>query len=175
MTRAAPETADSEALVIMGRVAAPYAVRGWIKIQTFTEYLDSLLDYPVWRLGRNGQWREYRLLEGRVQGQALVAQLEGIDDRDQAERLRGMDVAVERAELPEADEDEYYWDELIGLEVVNQEGVSLGRVKGLLETGAHDVLEVEGERKRLIPFTEPIVQAVDPSAGVIRVDWAADY
>lgn len=159
----------------MGRVAAPYAVKGWIKVQTFTEHLDSLLDYPVWRLGRNGQWREYRLLEGRVQGQALVAQLEGIDDRDQAERLRGMEIAVERAELPEADEDEYYWDELIGLAVVNHEGVSLGRVKGLLETGAHDVLEVEGERKRLIPFTEPIVLSVDTAAGVIRVDWAADY
>lgn len=176
MTQTAPETPDpSDTLVIMGRVAAPYAVRGWIRVQTFTEYLDSLLDYPIWQLGRNGRWQAYRLLDGRVQGQMLVAQLEGINDRDQAERLRGMEVAVGRDERPGTDEDEYYWDELIGLEVVNQEGVSLGRVRGLLETGAHDVLEVEGERKRLIPFTEPIVQEVDTAAGVIRVDWAADY
>lgn len=159
----------------MGRVVAPYAVKGWLKLQTFTEYLDSLLDYPVWRLGRNGQWRDYRLLDGKVHGQHLLASLEGVDDRDAADALRGMDVAVLREEMPEADEDEYYWDELIGLEVGNIQGEALGRVVGLLETGAHDVLQVQGGRMRLIPFVEAYIQSVDVAAGRIVVDWGLDW
>jgi 16S rRNA processing protein RimM len=159
----------------MGRIAAPYGVKGWVKVHPYTEYLDSLLDYPVWRLGKRGVWRSYRLLEGRPHNRFLLAELEGVGDRDAAERLRGMDVAVARAELPEPDEGEYYWDDLIGLEVVNSSGSCLGRVEGLLETGAHDVLRVKGERERLIPFTAPIVLEVDRSGGCIRVDWEAEY
>jgi 16S rRNA processing protein RimM len=159
----------------MGRIAAPYGVRGWVKVHPYTEYLDSLLDYPVWRLGKSAAWRSYRVLQGRPHNRFLLVELEGVGDRDAAERLRGMEVAVARAELPEPDEGEYYWDDLIGLEVVTASGLSLGRVEGLLETGAHDVLRVVAERERLIPFTAPIVLEVDPSAGRIRVDWEADY
>jgi 16S rRNA processing protein RimM len=160
----------------MGRIAAPYAIRGWIKVQPFTEYLDSLLDYPVWRLGKKTGWQEYRVLDARIHSNSLIAQLEGVNDRSQAEALQGLEIAVARDELPEAEEDEYYWDDLIGLDVVNLDGVNLGKVAGLLETGAHDVLKVEeGERQRLIPFTEPIVVEVDLKAGRIKVDWGADY
>lgn len=160
----------------MGRIAAPYAIRGWIKVQPFTEYLDSLLDYPVWRLGKKTGWQEYRVLDARIHSNSLIAQLEGVNDRSQAEALQGLEIAVARGELPEAEEDEYYWDDLIGLDVVNLDGVNLGKVAGLLETGAHDVLKVEeGERQRLIPFTEPIVVEVDLKAGRIKVDWGADY
>ncbi len=167
--------AGEEVLVVMGRVVAPYGVKGWVKVFPFTEHLDSLLGYPAWRLGKGGSWRSYRLLNGRAHNRYLLAELEGIGDRDAAQGLRGMDIAVARAELPKPGEDEYYWDELIGLEVVNISGLCLGRVEGLLETGAHDVLRVVAERERLIPFTAPIVQEVDRSAGRIRVDWEADY
>lgn len=159
----------------MGRVAAPYATRGWIKVQPFTEYLDSLLDYPVWRLGKKTGWQEYRVVEAKIHSNHLVAQLEGIDDRTQAEALQGLEIAVGRDELPEPEADEFYWDDIIGLDVVNRDGVNLGKVSGILETGAHDVLKVSGERERLIPFTEPIVLEVDRSAGCIRVDWGMDY
>lgn len=159
----------------MGRVVAPYAIKGWIKLQTFTEDLDGLLGYPVWRLGRNGNWREYRLLDGKVHGQTLLASLEGVNDRNASEALQGMEVAVLREEMPEADEDEYYWDELVGLEVANIQGEALGRVAGLLETGAHDVLQVQGERMRLIPFVEAYIQSVDVAAGKIVVDWGLDW
>ncbi len=159
----------------MGRVVAPYAIKGWIKLQTFTEDLDGLLDYPVWRLGKNGNWREYRLLDGKVHGQYLLAGLEGVDDRDASEALQGMEVAVLREEMPEADEGEYYWDELVGLEVSNIQGEPLGRVVGLLETGAHDVLQVQGERLRLIPFVEAYIQSVDVAAGKLVVDWGLDW
>ncbi len=159
----------------MGRVAAPYGIRGWIKVQPYTEYLDGLLDYPLWRLGKAEGWRDYRLLEGRSHGQYLLAQLDGIADRDAAECLRGLEIAVARSELPAAGEGEYYWDDLVGLEVVTVSGDVLGRVSGLMETGPQDVLRVQGDRERLIPFTAPIVQEVDPAAGRIVVDWEADY
>lgn len=160
----------------MGRVVAPYAVRGWIKLQTFTEYLDSLLDYPVWRIGKDGDWRDYRVLDGKVHGQYLMASLEGVGDRSAAEALMGLDVAVLREEMPEAEEDEYYWDDLIGLEVVNLAGEALGRVEGLLETGANDVLQVrDGETERLLPFVDAVVKEVDLEAGRLVVDWGLDY
>ena len=159
----------------MGRIVAPYAVKGWVKLHTFTEYLDSLLDYEVWRVGREGNWRDCRVLDGKVHGQYLLASLEGVTDRDAAEAMQGMDVAVLREEMPEAEEDEYYWDELIGLDVENIQGEALGRVTGLLETGANDVLQVQGERMRLIPFVESYIQSVDLEAGRIVVDWGMDW
>ncbi len=159
----------------MGRVAAPYAVRGWVKIQTFTENLDSLLDYPVWQLRHDGQWRNYSVREAKPHGHYLVAWLAGVGDRTTAAALCGSEVAVARAERPPAGKDEYYWDDLIGLTVVNLAGDTLGQVSGLLETGAQDVMQVTGERERLIPFVAPIVHAVDQAHGRILVDWERDY
>jgi 16S rRNA processing protein RimM len=160
----------------MGRIAAPYAVRGWVKVQTFTEYLDSLLDYPLWHLGKAGKWQAYEVVEARVHSNHLIAQLAGINDRNAAEALQGQEVAVLRDELPPAEEDEYYWDDLIGLDVVNLAGENLGKVVALLETGAHDILKiVEGVQERLIPFTAPIVREVDAEAGRIVVDWSKDW
>lgn len=159
----------------MGRIVAPYAVQGWVKIQPYTEYLDSLMEYGVWHLGRDGDWREYRLLEGKPHSHYLLAHLEGVDDRNAAEAIQGMDVAVNRDEFPEAEEGEYYWDDLIGLDVVNSEGVALGKVETLLETGAHDVLKVMGEREHLIPFVEVFIHEVDLKAGRIVVDWDPNF
>ncbi len=173
----APQPED---LVIMGRVAAPYAVSGWLKIQPFTEAVDSLLDYSDWRIGKNGQWRVCRLLEGKVHGQTLLVSLEGISDRNVAETMQGYEIAVARAELPPPDQDEYYWDQLTGLDVFNLHGESLGRVVGMLETGAHDVLRIQGAQdskpvERLIPFVAALVHTVDLAAGRIVVDWGLDY
>lgn len=163
----------------MGRVAAPYAVQGWLKIQPYTECLDGLLDYREWWLGSDQGphpgWRAYRVLDGRVHGQTLLVQLAEVADRSAADRLKGLLVAVERAALPPAEADAYYWDDLIGLEVVNLQHVRLGKVAGLLETGAHDVLRVQGERERLIPFVAAYVREVDLQAGCLRVDWGADW
>lgn len=168
----------------MGRVAAPYAVQGWVKIQPFTEYLDSLLDYDIWWLGRDDGrqvgWKAFRLVGGKVHGQTLLAQLDGVDDRSGAEALKGLHIAVERDAFPEAEGDEYYWDDLIGLTVVNTEDVVLGEVTGLLETGAHDVLQVRAVtddvvRVRLIPFVAAYVHDVDVTSRRIRVEWGVDW
>ena len=159
----------------MGRILAPYGVRGWIKLRPQTENADGLLAYRTWWLGRQDEWRSYRLLEGRVHGTELVARLEGIADRDRAAELKGCEVAVLRSELPAAPEGEYYWADLIGLEVMNLEGVRLGQVAEVFATGANDVLVVRGERERLIPFIEAVIVKVDLEGSILTLDWGADY
>jgi 16S rRNA processing protein RimM len=165
-------------LVVMGRVTVPYGVRGWIKVHTLTADPESLCDYPVWRLGRNGDWREVRVIASRMQGNVLVAQLEGVDDRDAAAVLRGSDVGVPRAELPAAEAGEYYWADLIGLTVANIEQFEFGRVARILQTGANDVLVVGAEAgggETLIPFIADVIKEVDLKSGRIVVDWGEDY
>lgn len=159
----------------MGRVLAPYGVKGWVKVQLFTQRPESLLDYPEWQLRKGDVSQAWIVDAARVHGDAVVAKLQGIEDRDQAAMLSGMQVAVSRDEFPELEPGEYYWADLVGLTVLNEAGVTLGRVTELLETGANDVLVVEGERERLLPFIGPVVRQVDMAGGRILVDWDADY
>ena len=169
------EARDAPDMVVMGRVAGAFGVKGWIKVQPYTESTDGLLDYPVWWLARDGKWDAGKVVEGTVHGRALIVKLEGCDDRDAAARLRGSEVAVPRSELPANAEGEYYWSELIGLNVVSRDGAALGRVTGLLETGANPVLVVGGDRERLIPFVEAVVVSVDVAGGRLTVDWGTDF
>ena len=162
-------------MVVMGHVSAPFGVVGWIKVQPYTEHIDSLLDYPVWWLGKDGDWREYPVEKAEAHSKAVVAKLKGFNDREAALLLKGYQVAVPRDQLPKTAINEYYWTDLIGLDVVNTEGIHLGTVKSLLETGANDVLVLEGERERLVPFIPQAVLDVDVEKRVIRVDWGADY
>lgn len=164
-------------MVVMGRVAAAHGIRGWVKIQPFTEYLDSLFDYDDWWLGKEGgPWRKVEVLQCEVHGKVLAAQLQDCPDRNAAERLKGLLVGVPRSELPEHDDGEYYWADLIGMSVVNAADERLGTVGKLLETGANDVLVVSGENGEiLIPFVDAVVKQVDEQARTIRVDWSADY
>lgn len=160
---------------MMGRIAAPHGVKGWIKVQPLTAEARSLLDFRNWWIGGESGWQEHAIVGGTVQGQALLAKLESCDDREAAASLKGKTVAVPRAALPAAQAEEYYWADLIGLRVVNAVEQDLGRVTAVVQTGANDVLVVEDGRERLIPFIAPVIREVDPGAGVIRVDWGADY
>ncbi|HEX8874957.1 MAG TPA: ribosome maturation factor RimM [Nitrosospira sp.] len=170
-------------MVVMGHIVGPYGILGWIKVLPYTEYVDGLADYPAWWLGRgDGQWREVKVNGCAVHGSVLTALLEHHSDRTAAARLKGLQVAVPRSQLPvlsKSGKDGYYWSDLIGLEVVNLEGESLGKVTGLLETGANDVLQVqslkEHGRERLIPFIAQAISRVDLSASRITVDWGLDY
>ena len=159
----------------MGRIAAPFGIKGWVKVQTFSEDPGALLEFDSWRIGREDQQRDYVVAESQDHSNTLVARLEGIDDRDQAFALRGLEVSVSRSALPDPVENEYFWADLIGLEVVNQQGAVLGRVDSLMETGAHDVLVIKGTKEHLIPFIDAFVGTVDVAAGTITVDWGEDY
>lgn len=162
-------------LLVMGRVVGAYATRGWVRIQTFTEHVDGLLEYHRWWIGRGGEWREIEVEEGSVHGQNLVAKLSGIASREQAAVLCGMDIALPRSALPKQSEGEYYWADLKDLAVYNVRGERLGRVDSLLETGSNPVLVVTGDRERLIPFVDAVVQSVDLGQRRIVVDWESDY
>lgn len=160
----------------MGFVAGAFGIRGWVKVVADTQFADSLFDYRTWWLGRDGQWRAYQFEEGHVQPNGVSAKLSGVTDRDVAFALKGMTVAVPRSEMPAADADEYYWADLVGCDVRNTLGESLGSVAQLLSTGANDVLVVKaGTVERLIPFVGAIVLDVDQTARVITVDWGLDY
>ena len=159
----------------MGRIAAPFGVKGWVKVQPYSEDPGALMDFESWRVGRGEQQKHYPVEALQDHGNALVAKLAGIDDRDAAYALRGQEISVARSELPAPEENEFYWSDLIGLVVVNREGIELGKVASLMETGAHDVLVVKGKREYLIPFVAVFVGAVDLAAGTITVDWGEDY
>lgn len=164
-------------MVVMGRVTAPFGVKGWIKIHVLTAQPGGLRDYPNWWLGREGDWREAQVVSARIHGRALVAQLAGIDDRDAAAALKGLEIGVPRAQLPRAAENEFYWADLIGLRVVNAEQHEFGRVARVLQTGANDVLVVANDagRETLIPFIADAIQRVDLDTGVISVAWGKDF
>jgi 16S rRNA processing protein RimM len=163
-------------ILVMGRIAGPYGIKGWVRITAFTALPDGLLDYAPWYAGRDGAWREIAVIEARPHGKGLVAQLAGCTDRDAAMALTGTEIGVYRSQLPAAGENEYYWNDLIGLRVVTREGRELGTVDHLIETGANDVLVIRGEREVLVPFViGPVIEAVDLGQGVIRVDWDPDY
>lgn len=162
-------------MVVMGRVSIPFGVKGWIKIQPFSEMDDTLADYGEWHILCQGQWVAYAVREVKLHGKGLIANFVGVDERDAAFVLRGREIAVPRISLPPAPANQYYWSDLIGLDVVNTHAHPLGTVEKLLEAGAHDVLVVQAERERLIPFVGQIVLEVDLAARRIVVDWQADY
>lgn len=160
----------------MGRVAAPYGVKGWIKVVPFTSSPGTLRTFPSWWLGRAGQWQEVEVVESAVHGAALVARISGYGAREQAARLRGLEVAVPRGALAATAPGEYYWADLIGLEVVNIEGQSLGTVASVFSNGAHEVLRVAQDgRERLLPFVVAVVKKVDLAARRLDVDWGVDW
>jgi 16S rRNA processing protein RimM len=174
----------------MGRVSAPYGVRGWIKVKAFTEVPEALLDYPAWWLSvRGGGAAKHRVLEARIHSDYVIAKLENLDSREQAATFKGAEVSVPRDQLPETEEDEVYWSDLAGCEVVNRNGERLGKVAEVQGMGAYPMLRVtsgeavnateDGTRRKetelLIPFVPAYVLGVDLEANRIDVDWDADY
>jgi 16S rRNA processing protein RimM len=143
---------------------------------SYTEPRENIVHYQPWYLRRDDDWQPCQVAEGRKHGKGVVARLEDCADRDQAQALLNCEIGVRRDQLPATAPGEYYWNDLLGLRVVNRQNEVLGTVQQLLETGANDVLVVMGERERLIPFVlDKVVTRVDLDAGVIQVDWDKDY
>lgn len=160
--------------VVLGRVSGVYGVKGWVKIYSETDPREGILRYRPWLLGPERIPR--RIAEGKRHGKGVVARFDGCEDRDQAALLIGQEIAVERGQLPPPRADEFYWIDLEGLSVVNLEGVELGRVSHLFPTGANDVIVVEGDRERLLPFHwDGVVKDVDFEQGRIQVDWDPEF
>lgn len=165
----------------LGRVVGVYGVKGWVKIRSETRPIENLLDYSPFWLAK-GAGFEAKWAEGKAHGDGLIARITGpdgqvIEDRDVAAGLIGSEIQVDRSQLPPAEDGQYYWFDLVGLEVQSVEGAKLGKVETLLSNGAQDVLVVQdGETERLIPFVHGhIIQSVNLDEGLIVADWQADW
>ena len=167
---------------VIGRITSVFGVKGWLKVFSFTDPRDGILNYRDWTLDLDGKRIPARLEEGRRQGQGIVVRLKGIDDRDAAHTYCGAEIRVPTAELPALPEGEYYWHQLEGLEVFTVDGECLGAVQHLIETGSNDVLVVKSsvasidQRERLIPYLpEQVVREVDLAGQRMVVDWDPEF
>ena len=150
-----------------------------MKVFSYTEPREAVLQYKGLLLGRKGDWQSIKIAEGQRHGKSVILRLEGFDDRDQAAELIGTEIGTNRSELPEPEDGHYYWSDLNGLEVVHRDGTVLGKIKEMLETGAHDVMvvqsEKDGEKDRLIPFVKDrFIIGVDLNEKRVDVDWEWD-
>jgi 16S rRNA processing protein RimM len=169
-------TPPAEDIVIMARVGAPFGIKGWLKLQSFTESPDGLDEYSSWLLKSAAGWEEFELEDFAVNVKGVFAKLKGCDDRTAAERLVKREIGIPRESLTEVEEGEVFWIDLIGCDVVDTLGKRLGKVETLMETGANDVLVVKmGGEESLIPFIDEVILSVDRDARLITVSWSGEY
>jgi 16S rRNA processing protein RimM len=164
-------------LLSAGQISGVFGVKGWVKVFSFTQPRENILRYTPWVLQKNNQTKEIKVLGGQRQGNNVVAELDGVRDRDVALELMGWEIFIRKEQLPKPKDGEYYWADLVGLEVVTTEGVKLGKVDHLMETGANDVLVVVDDKiERLIPFLQQqTVLKIDLATRSMVVDWDPDF
>lgn len=166
----------------LGSINGTHGLKGWVKVFSYTDPLEAILDYSPWILRKGGAEKELTVKGGQVNGKRLIVQLEGVDTRDLAENLIGYEVHVSVDAMPDLEAGEFYWFQLEGLAVRNIDGEVLGKIDHMLETGANDVMVVEptddsiDKEQRLIPYLKgDVVKRVDQETGVVTVDWDSDY
>jgi len=156
----------------MGRIADSYGVRGWVKAAPDAGAATGLAKAPEWSIDGCA----YKVVQARVHGATVVAKLEGLESREQALALKGKRVSVQREALPDPGEGHYYLADLVGLEVVNEQGEVLGRIARMFSSGAQDVMELgEAGKGRLLPWVPAVVKDVDLERGRVTVEWGADW
>lgn len=155
----------------MGRIAGPYGIKGWVRVQPYSDDREALTHYVEWWVG--GKVTEVQ--EARVHGAVVIARLAGLETPEAALKLKGQEVAVPREAFAAPAEGEYYYADLVGLDVVNVEGVALGKVASLTSNGAHDLMALEGKRGQILPWIPQVVKKVDLAARRIEVDWQPDW
>ena len=166
----------------LGSINGTHGLKGWVKVFSYTDPLEAILDYSAWILRKGGAEKEITIKAGQASGKRLIVQIEGVDTLGRAEDLIGYEVHVNIDAMPDLEEGEFYWFQLEGLAVKNSGGEILGKIDHMLETGANDVMVVEptddsiDKEQRLIPYLEgDVVKLVDQETGVVTVDWDSDY
>lgn len=162
--------------MVLGRIAAAHGIRGWLRVASYTEPPDALLEYPHWLLRRpDGTESPCEVLEASFDGSNLRVALAGIADRTAAEQLRGCEIAVLRSDLPPANDREYYQQDLLGFEVRNLEGALLGTLSYFVGGTAQPLMAVRGEREVWVPAVPAHLKRVDLAARQVLVDWPSDW
>lgn len=174
-------TPNSTDLVKIGQLKKPYGIKGWLWVFSETDERDAIFEMQPWWIKTATGIKPLTVSNWRAQGSGLVAQFEQIPDRNVAETMVGVPIWTAKDAMPPTDEDEYYWSDLIGLRVINQQDEYLGDIDELFETGAHDVMSVAATadsidaEPRMIPWHKQTVITVDLEAGTVLVDWPSDY
>jgi 16S rRNA processing protein RimM len=152
-------------------------VKGWVKLHSYTNPIENLLDYLPWYITKAKQELCIEKIVGKRHGKLLIVHFDSCNSPEEAKEYTNLDIAVDRSQLPVLSKEEYYWVDLIGLVVLNQEGITLGTVERLFETGSNDVLIVKEEngKERYIPYTDDVVQKVDLAEKKLLVDWDEDF
>jgi 16S rRNA processing protein RimM len=167
---------DSDGMVLIGRVSGLFGVTGWVKVYSYTQPRANVIKYGPWYLRQESRHEKFAVSDGKLQGKSVIAKLAGVDDRDLAAGWVGADILISREQFDAPEQDEYYWTDLVGMKVQTELGVALGTIERLLETGANDVLVVEGTRRRMIPFLrDTVIKQIDFQAGLVIVDWDPDF
>jgi len=169
-------------LVLVGHVTGAYGIKGWVRIKPYSTEADALLYAKTWWLDKP-EFRDVDMLQAKIHGEDVVAQLMGVADRNTAESLKGAAIQIRRSHFPPLANDEFYWIDLIGLAVENLQGEHLGTVSDLMDNGAHPILRVvapasqgnDKQKEWLIPFVDQFVKTVDQEAKKITVDWGLDF
>jgi 16S rRNA processing protein RimM len=167
---------NADKKVILGKISGIFGVKGWVRIFSHTEPRWAIGEYPAWQVKIRGEWRLFEIEDAQAHqaDKSVVVKLKGIDDREKARGLMGCPIAVEREQFGELDEDEFYWADLFGYQVIQRSGEVVGELTGFMETGANDVMIVKtAEGEELIPWVmDAVVLEVDETGRIIRVDWA---
>lgn len=165
--------------IILGKIGAVYGIKGWLKIHSYTEEPEAIFDYSPWILNLGGNKQNVEVSEWRRHNNGLIAKFSDINDRNDAQLRTGAEIIVADEQLPELPEGEFYWRDLIGMDVVNEQGYNFGKVTDIMETGSNDVLVVKanrndafGKKERLIPYLEDqVIKSVSLDNKQIDVDW----
>ena len=171
--------------VVLGKISTVYGVKGWLKVNSYSNPRKNIFNYPQWQIKTRNGWIKQEVEQGRPHGKTLVVKLAGCDDRDQAQLFVGSSIAVYRSQLPDTESGEHYWSDILGMDVVDTDGLELGQVKDIMETGSNDVLVVREtvSKKRsgkasdiLIPWLiDDVIINIDTDKQLITVQWDNDY
>ncbi|MBE8189334.1 MAG: ribosome maturation factor RimM [Candidatus Thioglobus sp.] len=169
---------SSQKRLLVGKINGLFGVGGWVKIFSHTQPRKNILSYQPWLVKIEQKWQTLEVENGREQGKTLVAKINAFDTPEQAESLIGLDIYIEKSQLPKLQKGEHYWRDLIGLTVINQQQKVLGKVEDLVDTGANNVLIVgagKSQKEHWIPYVKPFLLEVDITNGQILVDWDEDF
>lgn len=170
-----PMVANDDRIVTLGKIVGTFGVKGWIKVNSFTEPLSNILDYEVWQVSSACGWSAMRVEDGRETGKGIQAKLAGLDNPEDARLRIGAQIGVHRSEMPAPQAGEYYWSDLEGLEASNVEGEVLGRIDHFRTTPAGTVVVIQGRQEQWVPFVKERIVKVDIAAGRVVIDWPVDW
>ena len=161
--------------ILVGKISNPHGIKGWVKVISFTDPIENILSYKKWTISDNETEKTYCLEDSRIQGNKIVIKLEGVNNRDDADLLKNLQIEINRSDLPELEENSYYWEDLVDFNVIDIKGNPVGKVDSLFRTGSNDVLVIINETKQrlLVPFImEEVIKYVDLDKELISIDWA---